>query len=57
MLGVKVSIRHRPSDLRRAEIQCFANNWGIVATLIAIPVVAWFVIYWLPRWMGMPMPP
>ena len=46
--GAKVFVRYNPDNPRRTEIQCFANEWGIASTLVALALGFWAVIYWLP---------
>lgn len=45
--GSRVFVRYCPENLRRTEIQCFANDWGIASTLVVIVLFFWAGIFWL----------
>lgn len=55
-IGEQITIRYSPSNPDRSEVQCFANDWGLATTLIALSLGCWLILYWAPRWMDAPTP-
>ncbi len=44
-IGTNVKVRVHPTDKHRAEIQCFANLFGISATFFAMGMIVGSVLY------------
>lgn len=53
-LGQWVLVRYCPTNPRRTKVQCFATDWGLVLTLIALAIFPWAVFYWIPSYLGLP---
>ena len=39
--GAALRVAYCPANPRRTEVQCFANNWGISATIVGLVALAW----------------
>jgi len=50
-VGEQITIRYSPSNPDHSEVQCFASDWGLAATLMALSLGCWLILYWLPQWL------